>query len=276
MAKILAKAFIFGLIAVFMLSVAVFAAPVSHEKALRVAEKAGKGKKMKLKHKSVHKKQHKQKKQQTQQAEEPLLYIFQNDDSEGFVLVAGDDVFKPVIGYSENGTYDSLNMPPNFAWYLENIQKEMAFALDNEQEQTQEISNEWVAYAAGDPYVAGTNLIQTKWNQTAPFNNQAPLIGGQWTYTGCVATAMAQIMNYHQHPKGSLTGTIPAYVTRTRGLQIPSANLNNIAFDWANMKNKGIIYITYIKPEMPVFGRNCTASHNSCSQIHCFHAIWLE
>jgi hypothetical protein len=108
----LAKMPVFGLIAVFMLSSATFAAPVPQEKALRVAEKASKGKKMKLKHKSAHKKQHKQK---AQQAEEPLLYVFQSEDGKGFALVAGDDVFKPVIGYSDNGVYDSLNMPPNFA-----------------------------------------------------------------------------------------------------------------------------------------------------------------
>jgi len=192
-----------------------WAKPISYEKALHVAEKAIKGKKLKFKHKSPQK----------------LLYIFQNEENKGFVIVAGDDVFKPIIGYSENGTYDSLNMPPSFAWYLENIEKEMTFALNNES----------ISMAANDSYdsdyIAGTYLLTTTWAQIAPYNNQTPVIDGKQTLAGCIATAMAQIMKYHEHPSGALTGIIPAYATRTKKLAIPSVNLANVEFDFANMKN---------------------------------------
>jgi len=141
-----------------------------------MAERTSKGKKLKLKHKSVYKKHRAQKTQKAYAQEEPLLYVFQKDENKGFVIVSGDDIFTPIIGYSENGIYDSLNMPPNFAWYLESIQEEMAFALDNEIGQTEQVAQEWVAFAADDSYETGNYLLTTTWAQGAPFNNQTPMI----------------------------------------------------------------------------------------------------
>ncbi|MDR2579957.1 MAG: C10 family peptidase [Fibromonadaceae bacterium] len=225
------------------LSISVFSAPVSFEEALQVAENAKKNKKLKLKHKSVKKRgisavpQGIAPASASIAAEEALFYVFQSEEGNGFVIVAGDDVFKPIIGITGNGVYDSLNMPPNFAWYLENIEKEMAWALENGQAQTPLVAEEWLAFASGAVYAPGTNLIKTKWNQGVPYNNKTPAINGQQTVTGCVATTMAQIMNYHQHPKGAMTGTIPAYLTSDR-LAVSSVNLNGLAFDWGNMLNE--------------------------------------
>jgi len=216
-----------------------WAAPVSFDKALHTAESASKSKKLKLKHKSTHKKHRTQKAQKVQVAaeqEEPLLYVFQNDENKGFVIVSGDDIFRPVIGYSENGTYDSLNMPPNFAWYLENIQEEMAYALDNGLWQTEQVAQEWVALAEGVSYTTGDYLLTTEWAQQEPYYNQTPKIGTQQTLTGCVATAIAQIMKYHEYPSSTLTGIIPQYTTKN--LSIPATNLAGITFDWDNMINK--------------------------------------
>jgi hypothetical protein len=81
-------------------------------------------------------------------------------------------------------------------------------------------------------------LLTTEWSQRAPYDNQMPLINGEKSFTGCSATAMAQILNYHQHPKGTLTATIPAYTTSTHGLEMSAVNSGTIAFDWANMKDK--------------------------------------
>jgi len=248
------------------LAFATWAAPVSFDNALRVAENASKSKKLKLKHESTHKKHRAQK---ANAQEEPLLYVFQNDENKGFIIVAGDDTFKPIIGYSENGTYDSLNMPPNFAWYLESIQQEMAFALDNDFEQAAQAAQEWVALAEGGSYEPGTYLLTTKWAQYEPYYNQTPMIDGQRTPAGCVATAMAQIMKYHRHPSGALTGTIPGYITETEKLAIPPVDLANITFDWANMKD---IYDSYTNTEaeavatlMSVVGKSVEMNYSANS-----------
>jgi len=163
--------------------------------------------------------------------EDALLYVFQNDKDNGFVIVSGDDVFGPIIGISDKGAYDPDNLPPNFAWYIGNIEREMEFALENGQVQTQDIKDEWMLYAAGEAYVMGDYLVKTQWNQREPYWNQTPMINEVQTLTGCVATAMAQIMNYHQYP-ASTTGTIPAYASRS-GLSVPA--LPPVPFDWENM-----------------------------------------
>ena len=226
------------LAAIFALSVAVFAAPVSFEKASKVAENTAKSKKLNLKHKSF--KKHGAKAvfapapdaaSAATVAEDALFYVFQNDEDKGFVIIAGNDVFSPIIGISDKGIYDPANLPPNFAWYIENIEREMEFALENGQAQTQDIENEWELHAAGGAYVIGGYLVKTKWNQTAPYWNKTPTVGTRQTYTGCVATTMAQIMNYHQYPE-STTSIIPAYTSRG-GLSVSA--LPPVTFDWDNM-----------------------------------------
>jgi len=246
---------------VLCLTFAAWTAPVSFENALHIAENTSKSKKLKLKHKAIHKKHKAQK-----TTEEPLLYIFQNDENKGFVIIAGDDVFKPVIGVVQNGTYDSLNIPPNFAWYLDNIKKEMAFALEDELEQTPQIAKEWVALAANDSYTAGTYLLTTTWSQKAPFYNQTPAINGQQAQTGCVATAMAQIMKYHEYPERA-TGTIPAYTTKTKSINIPPVNLEDIAFSWADMKDNYSAYtpaeVNAVATLMSVVGKSVKMDYDT-------------
>ena len=57
--------------------------------------------------------------------------------------------------------------------------------------------------------------------------------GSDRSVTGCVATAMAQVMMYYQYPK-TLQADIPAYVTRTKYLSIPQINKGE-SYDWNNM-----------------------------------------
>lgn len=51
--------------------------------------------------------------------------------------------------------------------------------------------------------------------------------------TGCVATAMAQVMMYHQYPK-ELKSTIEAYTTKSKGIKISAINSGE-TYDWDNM-----------------------------------------
>jgi len=230
-------------IIVLALAVSAFSAPVTLEDALKVAENAAKSKSLKLKHKSNYKRERKNTKDlYFAEPETPLLYVFQNGNSNGFVLVAGDDAFTPIIGISDNGVYDSLSMPDNFAWYLDNIQKEMAFALDNGQTQTPEIAREWLSFASGAVYVPGSYLVKTTWNQRAPYWNKTPIVAGGQSLTGCVATSISQIMNYHKWPK-SASGAIPnySYTINYNGNNITpniqGIKLDTVVFDWANMND---------------------------------------
>ena len=79
-------------------------------------------------------------------------------------------------------------------------------------------------------------LVSTTWNQGAPYNNLCPVYSGSnRSATGCVATAMAQVMNCHQWPQ-SATTAIPGYTTESYGIDL-TAGLPAVTFDWANMQD---------------------------------------
>lgn len=116
-------------------------------------------------------------------------YAF-NRAGEGFMIVAGDTDFgSSVIGYSDSGRIDPLDMPDGLKWFID-----------------AQRPNKEVARAIGKPAIA--NLVTTKWNQDSPYNNLCPEINGQHCMTGCVATAMAQILNHWKYPatgRGSIS-----------------------------------------------------------------------
>lgn len=75
-------------------------------------------------------------------------------------------------------------------------------------------------------------LLTTTWNQYAPYYNATPLDNGQPSLTGCVATALAQIMNYYQYPEKYADGTkidwnqmLPTY----EGVEYTDAQANAVA-----------------------------------------------
>jgi len=167
-------------------------------------------------------------------------YVFNINEngSGGFVIVAGNDAVKPVLGYSDNGSYDPDNLPPNFAYWMDYLQKQIAWAQEQDIAQSGDIRLEWEKYVDGaDMPVMAPNaaepLIKTQWAQWTPYNNMCPLVAGFRSATGCTATAMAQIMKYHRHPVRG-TGQSASYTTATHGITIPPVNFD-IDYDWDNM-----------------------------------------
>jgi hypothetical protein len=174
------------------------------------------------------------------QGETVYYYVFNVKENDGFVIVSGDDIAIPVLGYSKNGTYDAQHLPPAFSYWMECLQKEIGYGIQQHLPQNAETKQKWDAYLQGTApalhYAAGdAPLIETKWNQGAPFNNSCPVIGGQ-TLTGCVATAMAQIMKYYEWPEQRGTGTLPGYTTSTAKYSIAGIDLAaEPAYNWGNM-----------------------------------------
>lgn len=129
--------------------------------------------------------------------EKNLVYVF-NDSKEGFIIVGGDDNMSPILGYSDNGTFDYASAPPALKWWLEQYAKEASTLLSQNITVLQDIeprAKKTSAQKEAIPY-----LIQTVWGQTYPFNLDCPEIGDDKCVTGCVATAMAQILKYHGYP----------------------------------------------------------------------------
>lgn len=170
--------------------------------------------------------------------EEPVYYVFTTNDEGGFIVISGDDAAKPVLGYSDTGTFDESN--PNLAYWMETLAQEITAAIENDLPQDAQTRAAWDALDGGNALPSETSgdfvnpLIKTKWNQNAPYNNLCPKQGFQTTLTGCVATAMAQIMNYHKYPL-TRTASIPAYTTRTN-IYIPAVT-GITYYDWNNMSD---------------------------------------
>lgn len=158
---------------------------------------------------------------------EPMVYVFNRGTDQGYLIAPADDLFPAVLGYSDKGDFDFDNMPPAMKAFLEDYAREIDFNLKYKAE---ELATTASLFDPGWEPVEP--LMATKWNQDAPYNNQCPTVSGVRTYTGCVATSMAQVMKYHEWPdvgEGSHSYTWNG--------QTLSINFSTIQFDWANMRD---------------------------------------
>ena len=165
-----------------------------------------------------------------------LFYVF-GAENNGYVIVAGDDRAIPILGYADNGSFDPNNIPPNMQKWLEGYKAEIRYAIENNIEATPEIQAEWQALQSGARANAPKGakvvapLISTKWNQNPIYNDLCPGSGNNKAVTGCVATAMAQVMKYWNYP---ITGTgFHSYNHSTYGTL--SANFGSTTYAWSNM-----------------------------------------
>lgn len=162
-------------------------------------------------------------------------YVFANGEDKGFTIVSGDDRMPEVVGYSAQGTYDPDHLPANYVGFMKAYQETVEALLKGDAQVSGGLAEvrQWRAERAGTAAVAPL-LDGIKWDQREPYNNMCPLYDGtNRSVTGCVATAMAQVMMYYQYPK-ELKTTIKAYNTQTYGIQIPEIS-SGATYDWDNM-----------------------------------------
>lgn len=155
----------------------------------------------------------------TDMPEEYGVHVFNIGEDNGFVLVSkseGADI--PVIGYSTSGRFDYSRMPPAL--------KALLLTLKSNASET--------APLLPGTYKTVAPILTTKWGQGKPYNQTIPQIDGQPTWTGCGATAMAQLVKYYRHPKRA-TGSV-SYTTYTTNLHLEE-NLANITLDYDHLKD---------------------------------------
>ena len=164
----------------------------------------------------------------------PYIYAVRFPQQQGFVLVSGDDRFAPVLGYSETDAWDEQNMPDHIrAWFQSYV---------DEMKHLQAIDYEPTAVRQAEDRAPIEPLITTRWNQRAPYNNLCPIdsLTNALSATGCVATGMAQVLNYHmqrQHRPTTIIADIPAYTTRSNKMEVPGIPAGTVLPDIANLKD---------------------------------------
>ncbi|WP_337583158.1 C10 family peptidase [Prevotellamassilia timonensis] len=163
-------------------------------------------------------------------------YVFPHDGNCGYTIVSGDDRMPEIVGYSTTDTYSEENMPDGMK-YLMQAYEAMATALANGDAKAERCLAEKEALAVDSTYRqprVAPLLADVAWGQSEPYNNLCPMYDGQRrTVTGCVATAMAQLMMYYKYPQ-TLKSDIPAYQTETYQLDMPSVSAGE-RYDWDNM-----------------------------------------
>ncbi len=139
-------------------------------------------------------------------------FVFNFPSGKGFAIVAGDDRVRPVLGYSDEGSFDPDNLPENLRGMLAEYQRQINWANDNEIVYDSSISAEWNRFLSDGTlrYTKKVELSKTtaSWDQVSPYNAMCPLISGERTFTGCGATATAIIMKYHEWPSRAINGVL--------------------------------------------------------------------
>ncbi len=167
---------------------------------------------------------------QSGNTETPAYYIFNADDNAGFVLVSGDDRTTPILGYTTKGVYDESELPDNFKAWMESYVEQIKSLGEDTRTSVAPMRVQSTPY---DPsWDAVEPLLSTTWNQNAPYNTLSPVVNGVKTVTGCVATALAQVMCYHRWPEEATTA-IPAYTQGNYNYYHPE--LSPAVFEWDNM-----------------------------------------
>ena len=160
-------------------------------------------------------------------------YVFNAQDNQGFVIVSGDDRAVPILGYADEGSFDAENMPENVRSWLQGYADQIASLAKSAVNVVPEKRT-----AESQPYHAAIpKILKTVWGQDKPFNNDCPLYiyegTGYPTVTGCVATAIAQIMYHHKYPTAE-TEAIPGYSYDSNSRSVDG--LPATTFDWDDMK----------------------------------------
>ena len=131
------------------------------------------------------------------------LYVFNIGEGNGFVILSGDDRTPSILGYSDKGSFDYATLPDNARAWIDGYTEQIACMKEG---YTSDQSDDTVCPAI-DP------LLTSRWNQLSPYNEECPtFFTGTKSVTGCVATAMAQVLYFHRNKSGSAIQTeIPSY-----------------------------------------------------------------
>ena len=170
----------------------------------------------------------------------------------GFVIVSADDVAHPVLGYGFERPWPNETLPPQITDFFDDIAAQIETASG--QEPDAETASEWSQRLSNNPPTINDRnetvinpLLTTTWDQGMYYNSLCPEdpdnISGH-VPAGCVAVAMAQIINYWQFP------------TQGRGSHNYDSDYGNLNVNYANQ--------TYDFNNMP----NALTSGSTVQQIN--------
>ena len=157
-----------------------------------------------------------------------MLYFFNIENNGGYVIVSGSDCGPSILGYTDSGSFDEQAMPENMRLWLEDYKSQIEYM-----EKSCTVA---ATRASSTSHPAIPTMLTTTWNQRYPYNLKCPTYNGTNCVTGCVATAVAQIMYYHRNKSVSkTTKEIPGYYYETNPNIKVYTFAEGSAIDWGNM-----------------------------------------
>lgn len=176
------------------------------------------------------------------------FHVFSPAEGDGFVIVAADDRVRPILAYSFSNRFMRDSVGAETAWWLDGWQSQVDHLRAEGLKATDDVTARWRRLLDGTepvhPSKAIGPLMTTQWDQDVPYNDSCPSKTTYWgsvrkAYTGCVATAMAQIMRYWEWPvRGTGSNTYTAMDPNNpfmSGFGLQTVDFNATTYDWANM-----------------------------------------
>ena len=162
------------------------------------------------------------------------FYVFNDEANGGYVVVSGDERMPDVLGYSYTGHFDVENIPCNMKAWLEDYAKQVEYLRTHPEAQ--------VTRRTATEREEVSPMLKCHFSQQGDYSEKCPRINGGKCPTGCVATAMAQIMYYYQWPKQT-TDVIPGYTTYTLKIHMSAIPVTTI--DWDNIQEQYVWWEDY-------------------------------
>ncbi|MCB0822797.1 MAG: C10 family peptidase [Bacteroidales bacterium] len=174
--------------------------------------------------------------------EQPVYYVFNAENNKGFIIVSAEDNVYPILGYAFEGTYQTQTDfdPENFNYWMNNYADQIKYARDHSLKADELIGQSWSELLQTNPTTKNIEnvdpLLTTLWDQGTFYNQLCPIDNGGpggHVWAGCVATAMGQVMKYHNYPDqgtGSHSYNCPGYGNQ-------SADFGATTYNWAGMPN---------------------------------------
>jgi hypothetical protein len=169
------------------------------------------------------------------------FYVFSAGNN-GFIIVSGDDNVTPVLGYSAESPFRAEHIPGSVSQWLDNYKNQINYIIEHNIVAGDKTVAGWAALQQGistkrAERTTGSTvypLVSVKWDQAPYYNGLCPFDASADAnaVTGCVATAMAQVMKYWNWPKkgtGSNTYSSPYGML--------TANFAATTYMWDSMPN---------------------------------------
>lgn len=169
---------------------------------------------------------------------DPAYYVIENGTNKGYTIVSADDRLPEIVGYAKQGNYTKDTLPEAYVEFITAYQKfveEVKAGNPHALRTAAEAKALRESASYTQPTVAPL-LGDIQWNQGDPYNRMCPEYDGvHKAVTGCVATAMAQVMGYWKYPS-QLQADIPGYTTRSNKINVPGiSKVTDGIYDWDNI-----------------------------------------